>query len=182
MKTSLVSLLAKAVLLLIALIISNSGIQAQTKIIALKSHSGQMRALEFSGTDNFGLPSQTIKTITLLSDTSVVISYTTRYYQNDTVYHHLYCNNPEISLDSLKKIYPEVSFIGFEKKDFKKPVSTPEKKRKKGSLFEWLIPGASGNTNGGRPLEAFILCLTVILAFLIYRAQDRTSKPVTEKS
>ena len=105
----------KQILLIITSFLS-IGLFAQTKIIAHKSHSGKPNTFNINNSsDNFGLPSSYIDTIFKISDTCVLeVGWNGYERKRNIVCHHPCCNNPKISLDSLKKIYPNIILIGFE--------------------------------------------------------------------
>ena len=98
--------------LLILLSIPSIGI-CQTNIIAHKSHSGDMSTFVDQGDHSFGMPPNTIRKIIRLSDTSLVEVGT---FRNDTLINHPFCIDPEITLDSMMRIYPRVKFKGFKDK------------------------------------------------------------------
>lgn len=97
----------------------------QTNVIAHRSHSGKISTLRLSADDNVGLPPSKLYKVIRLSETSVVTfrSLGSTRKEIDTVYHHEYFCNPQITLDSLKKIYPQIKFIGFKSKDPKTPAA-----------------------------------------------------------
>ena len=138
---------------------------SQTKLIAHKSHSGSLSDFEVTqSSDNFGLPQQILKSITWLSDTSVLEKgeHWGREYV-DTVYNHIYCNNPNISIDSLKKLYSDhVEFINFDK-------------RKNNGFF----PFNPGNNFPKGP--SGILILIVSIALLSFMMAIKTWKSQTIK-
>ena len=100
-----------------------STVFSQTEIIAHKSHSGKMGTFSiFAPNDGsrFGLPPMFMDSIKRISDSTVVEFARQGGFFIDTVTHHQYCSDPNISLDSLRKLYPsDTRFIGFEeaKKD-----------------------------------------------------------------
>lgn len=123
-------------------------INAQTAKIAFKSHGGNMNDF-FTTLDmdsDFGLPPKIIKKIIKTSDTTVVeIGEQMGKKLIDTVVNHPYCHNPNIDLDSLKKMYPaSTKFEGFketpkknktkqirQKKQAKKSTNVKKQKQKK---------------------------------------------------
>ncbi len=114
-------------------------VNAQTAKIAFKSHGGDMNDF-FTTLDmdnDFGLPAKTIQKIIKTSDTTVVeVAEIMGKTVTDTVLNHPYCNNPDVSLDSLKRIYPsKTKFVGFEnakkKKKEEKAKKRAERKKKK---------------------------------------------------
>ncbi len=102
-------------------ILWNISTQAQTKIIAHKSHSGKMETFSAKGDGNFGEiePPMKIDTIIKISDTSVVqISRMGWHHEDvmrivDTIYNHGICNKPDVTIAHLKKYYPKTKLLGF---------------------------------------------------------------------
>lgn len=100
-------------------------ISAQTALIAHKSHSGNAKSFgaSFSSSfgrielpGNFGEPPARMLAVTKLSDTTVLLKNDQwGDFSEDTIYHHPIFNDPNITVDSLKKIYgKDVKFINFE--------------------------------------------------------------------
>lgn len=133
---------------------------AQTKIIAHKSHSGSKQSFKAAGPDNFGLDmrmyrkrSRTVS-ITKIADTLFVFKnhVTIPLYSNikdsfewDTVYSHQLLENPAIDHDSLQKLFQEVELIGFNKNQ--EPIfDTPSKEKKEGLP---IVPVLPTNKGGG---------------------------------
>jgi len=142
---------------------------SQTKIIAQKSHSGKMIALNYiCGDGNFGLKNPELKRLTKLSDTSVIAEYEGGFWTNDTIYNSEYCNNPNVSLDSLKKLYPsDVEFVGFEI-----PLPTKQlngkRKKKEGSFFGFL-PNTNDTNFGVSILFVIIIGLISLIGLFSWR-------------
>ncbi len=101
----------------IILIVLSLSAKSQTRRIAHKSHSGKASTYSVFGKDNFGLPSSKLDSVLKISDKKVV-TYESYKYKNakaiiDTLKEHYHFTNNTIGLDSLKKLYPGVKFIGF---------------------------------------------------------------------
>jgi hypothetical protein len=112
---------------------------SQTQLIAHRSHGGAIESFKAGREDDFGTSPEMeyrmskkglsigiIDSVIRLSDTSAIeigrgtmspgseargIPGTVR----DTVYRDHYWNNPRIPVDSLRKLFPEITFIGFER-------------------------------------------------------------------
>jgi hypothetical protein len=116
--------------LLLILVLVTAGAQAQTKLIAHKSHSGS--ALHFRGSDfgNFGNyePPVILKEVKKINDTTAVTTSNILGQELvDTLYHHPLFSDPAMTKDSLTKLYNnEVEFKDFDKKKTKtkQPVRT----------------------------------------------------------
>ena len=107
----------------------------QTKRIAHKSHSGKANTFSVFGNDNFGLPAISLDSVRKVSAKQVV-RYRSYGYSGsrpivDTITNDLYFSNTSISTDSLKKLFPTVKFIGFDKKVVPAKKATTVSKRKK---------------------------------------------------
>ena len=94
------------------------GAFCQTKRIAHKSHSGKAATFSRYSESNFGLPPLHLDSVRKTTD-SKFIRYRSYGYQGscamiDTLTTHLHFGNQAISMDSLKVLYPETKFIGFE--------------------------------------------------------------------
>lgn len=104
-------------------------ISAQTSLIAHKSHSGNAKSFgaSFSGDfggimppGNFGEPPARMIQVVKLTDSTVLMKneeWGGRGLSADTFYHHPLFSDPNITVDSLKKIFGEdVEFTNFEPK------------------------------------------------------------------
>ena len=95
---------------------------AQTKIIAHKSHSGNMQHLSIKGAGNFGLDERMfiIDSIIRISETHLV--QINRIGQRDTLEIEKYpaFSDPYSSLEDVFATHEDVTFIGFD--DYKMPV------------------------------------------------------------
>ncbi len=139
---------------------------AQTGLIAHKSHSGSAATFALADPGNFGEPPSRLVKVIWINDTTVLTQ--TDPFGNgdtpieDTVYHHPVYSDPNIAVDTLKKMhYYGVEFENFDKKEVRtpprvkadpqknnnaKPASTKSKSRskKKSSLFWlWIIGGGT---------------------------------------
>ena len=94
---------------------------AQTKLVAHRSHGGSIATFVVDGADDFGNPPPYppkeeyqehlgVTRVVWLNDSSAL--QFSRFGQDTTV-HHPYWNNPEIGVDSLRKIFPDISFEGY---------------------------------------------------------------------
>lgn len=117
-------MIKKSILLLLLFPIAAS---AQTALIAHKSHSGNAKSFgasfssNFGGImppGNFGAPPARMIAVTKLSDSTVVMKNDKwGGFSEDTIYHHPILSDPNITVDSLKKIFGEdVEFTNFEPK------------------------------------------------------------------
>ena len=116
----------KNVFFLSLFLFSSAFLFSQTKLIALKSHSGKLNALNIESADNFGLATTVkIDTVIFLSDSSV-IEIRNEYaggshynaYSKDTVIHSN-IHFKKITFEEIKSLYAknknEIIFIGFKK-------------------------------------------------------------------
>lgn len=108
----------KKTTLIIALFMS-IGTFAQTDVISVKSHSGNLAKIKLEK-DNFGMPSPRVDSVIYLSEECLI--QVMDYYSGDT-YHDTVCRDnwrtPHISdLKELKKHYASnVIFVGFKEAD-----------------------------------------------------------------
>lgn len=125
-------------LILMLLFIGN--LNAQTKLIAYKSHAGDLDFFipDAQPDDDYGLPAQRIIKIEKLNDSTIV--ETTDHFVGDvitdTVVNHPYFSNTKLSLDDIKARYyrSDIKFEGFDKKTAKE--KRKEKRTKKKKLKE----------------------------------------------
>ena len=155
--------------ILLAGLLLTGSVSAQTAIIAHKSHSGTAATFAFADPGNFGLPPTRLVRVTKVSDTSVIMTNSRGGSErNDTIYYHPVFSDPNITVDSMQKLYyDEVEFKGFDKKPSKektkaksasnetehlktvpesgeKAVVKERRKKKKGSLvWLWTIGGGT---------------------------------------
>lgn len=89
---------------------------AQTKVIAFRSHSGNMNYFSSAEPDNLGEPPLELDSIVWVSDSTVMEYYSSGIGEKavNTINNHPYCNDTTISYDSLKSIYPRVVLVGFD--------------------------------------------------------------------
>lgn len=156
-------------------------LQAQTKYIAYKSHAGDMDYFmsDEQPEDDFGLPPTRMTKIKKIND-STVVEYAKEWGSpntiTDTVVNHIYCSNPNISVDSLKKIYPEgIELEGFEQKPKEMPIKKEKSEKKNTKLDEKKeqiraeipSPFSNNNNDGNAPLfilMAIAYCSIVFIA------------------
>lgn len=172
---------------------------AQTKMIAFKSHAGDMDFFvpDAQPEDDFGLPPSRMTRIVRIND-STVVEHAQEYdgvEMIDTVVNHIYLSNPKIGLDSLKKLYPEdIIFEGFDnkavtpKENSKKTTSEenkalkkePKKKKKKelerADALGFVQPN-SGNSGGGNIALFVVMAIgygLVLSAILLWLKPNKT--------
>lgn len=159
---------------------------SQTKMIALKSHSGNPAAFDPAGQGNLGIvePPPRLDSIVKINDSTVV-----RYMNNDfgPYYYDTLINDKQwlksdLNLDSVCKYYDETAIIGFETQESEPTKKTrPPKLKRRKKLKETkekntLImvgqnqPPQSKNYKVGLILGLFIGCLS--LSFLIFRKRS----------
>ncbi len=94
----------------------SSFLQAQTAIIAHKSHSGIASTFVIDPSGNFGNPPPRLKQVVRLNDTvSIEIYDDFGYYYYDTVYRNPQYSNYNLNLDSINRQtrYFKVDYINF---------------------------------------------------------------------
>lgn len=106
-------------------------LSAQTKIIALKSHSGDMTALKSEKDGNFGIAPTRLDSVVKIGANCIV--EINNYGFRDTVYEHPYFLNPDVSLQELKQRFPRIHFVGFDKEW--SPNNQKKSKSSKSSLY-----------------------------------------------
>lgn len=109
----------------------------QTKRIAHKSHSGKAHTFSRYSENNFGLPAMQLDSVKKTTDAKF-IRYRSYGYKSaraivDTLSNHVHFNNPAISVDSLRVLYPETKFIGFEAAKIRKAEKAKKESKKKPS-------------------------------------------------
>lgn len=118
--------------LLILALLTSLHTSAQTNIISLKSHQGNMEDLHLE-TDNFGLPSPILDSIIYIGGTCIVevTSQLSASLYYDTVCDHRLFLEHDFDLKEIKKHYPSrVKFIGFENYPKMKDKNTKASKHK----------------------------------------------------
>jgi hypothetical protein len=178
-------------LVVLASMIFSLQIQAQTKFIAFKSHSGNMDFFfaDLQPEDDFGLPPSQMTRILKLNDSTVIEYANIRGNReiSDTVVNQIYCSDPNIGLDSLQKIYPGVKLEGFEKKEQKTDINAPlnkapetktelkksKKKSKKAEIFAVSTIKKEGPYDGNYTLFAVLAFvysgLLILLGIRLYK-------------
>lgn len=108
--------LAKVTAGLVAVLFLSVSANAQTERISALSHSGNKDIKNSAHT--LGGPEiiLLIDSIVFIND-STVMQYTNM--GNHVIHAHPIANDPKVSLDSLKKLYPGIKLVGFEKKTYK---------------------------------------------------------------
>jgi hypothetical protein len=109
--------------------------QAQTRLIALKSHSGSSSNYHMESFGNFGminLPRYTLEKVEKLNDSTVIMTNRTDDgYMLDTVMHHPQFSGPDVREEDLRELYDnKVEFKNFSgpghpKSDSLYPQKTP---------------------------------------------------------
>lgn len=86
---------------------------AQTKLVAHRSHGGSNATFTAREAGNFGEYEHrpVLRKVVKLSDTTAEEVYD---FTRDTTVRHPYWNNPRIRVDSLRKLFPDISFEGYE--------------------------------------------------------------------
>lgn len=146
----------KFIFLLFVILLLSTHLQAQTKIIAHKSHSGKAATFNIHSSHNFGwVPIMVLDTLVRLSDSVYVEIMHERTFNNiekDTVVHNANTKNYYRqfvyigkSLEELKADYPQTVFIGFEEAQQK-----PKKKFQ--FLHQELIPIDKQDQNNSNDL------------------------------
>jgi len=133
--------------ILAALIIScGLPVFAQTSVIRLKSHHGDVKELS-SSEDKFGIPApdRTVDTIERINETCVIHYVKEQqfyyYYYKDTICNHWQYQEVNYDPKKIQKLYnQEVTLIGFEK-DGSSLDSQDNKhfKKRKKSKVRWLL-------------------------------------------
>lgn len=99
--------------ILIGLVLVALNASGQTKLIALKSHSGELSALKNETDGNFGIVPARLDSVIKIGPSCVV--EINNHGFRDTIYEHPYFLNPDVSLNQLKKLFPRIHFVGFDK-------------------------------------------------------------------
>ncbi len=136
--------------------IATSTAMSQTALIAHRSHGGSNQSFAATGADNFGeMRRRIIDSVVRTSDTTA-IEFTNE--GQDTTYNNPYWNNPKISLDSLRRQFPGIKFIGFEK---------ARKQARRVRVRKYRADAAIGAPYGTRPNDPNGTDRTPLLALLI---------------
>jgi hypothetical protein len=96
------------------LLVASGGVYGQTKLVAHRSHSGSLGTFSTKGAGNFGefIHFKRIVRVVKLTDTSAIEVSNEGL---DTTRNHHYWNNPKIKVDSLRKLFPDISFEGYDR-------------------------------------------------------------------
>jgi len=157
---------------LVFMALITTSVNAQTKVISFKSHSGDMNNFIFKETGNFGLderifsPSFNPDTIVRISDSMYVFI---NGQGKDTINNipGLIPEEHDLSLNDIKKRFPRTILIGFEENEKGNDV---KRKNKNKSVF--LI---DLNRNKNFPTFLFLLSVTV-LTFLLWQLNIKKKK------
>jgi hypothetical protein len=106
---------------------------SQTKLIALKSHSGDIHSINSESDGNFGIAPVRLDSVIKISPTCIV--EIDNFGRRDTVFKHPTFLNPTISLEELKQQYPRIKFVGFDTNSKK---SFPKKAKPHKGCLGWL--------------------------------------------
>ncbi|MCA6361509.1 MAG: hypothetical protein IM638_00590 [Bacteroidetes bacterium] len=120
-------------LLLLSLLVLS--VHAQTERIAAQSHNGTVQAQTPGNIPGNPVIHLHIDSIVFVND-STVRQYTN--FGNHVVHHHPIANDPKISLDSLRKIYPDTKLVGFEKKKLQAGMFSIERSSNNATWI-WLL-------------------------------------------
>lgn len=118
-------------IILVTFIALNLSIFGQTKIIALKSHSGNSESVENEIDGNFGISPVRLDSVVKIG-AKCIVEIDNRGGR-DTVFEHPSFLNPNITIQELQKQYPRIKFVGFEKEW--KESNGLKTKPHKGSLY-----------------------------------------------
>ena len=118
-------------IILVTFIALNLSIFGQTKIIALKSHSGNSESVENERDGNFGISPVRLDSVVKIGPNCIV--EIDNRGGRDTVFEHPSFLNPNITIQELQKQYSRIKFVGFEK-DWKE-LEGRKRKPHKGSLY-----------------------------------------------
>ncbi|HVZ41887.1 MAG TPA: hypothetical protein VHI13_21575 [Candidatus Kapabacteria bacterium] len=141
---------------------------SQTMMIAHRSHGGTVETFSTDGQDNFGLPPRRIDSVMKLTD-STALEYSNQ--GNDTVLNHHYWNNPRIGVDSLRRLFPGINFIGYEEKKSSTQNGLP--KRRGGRRYS-LDATAGSESNRGRALLVLLGAIAIpALAYGFWRGEAK---------
>jgi hypothetical protein len=108
---------------------------AQTERISALSHNGNVQAQKPKNIPGNPVIHLHIDSIVFVND-STVRQYTN--FGNHVVHHHPIANDPKISLDSLRKIYPDTKLVGFEKKKLQAGMFSIERSSNNATWI-WLL-------------------------------------------
>ena len=139
-------------------------LSAQTALISHKSHSGNAKSFKTSFSSsfgrnepgNFGEPPARMLAVTKLSDTTVLMRnerwWGSNEFSEDTIYHHPIFNDPNITVDSLKKMFGQnVEFTNFEPK---KRIEEEQNNALPVSTNDNIAPGEQNLPASGIPEKA----------------------------
>ena len=109
----------------------HSSVFSQTKLIAHKSHSGKVKTFTAKAEGNFGLPShyrlRRLDSLIRISDT-LAVAYSSIRETNVVLKDTVRIDDPDylgelskMPIDDVKKRYPSIKFIGFEKTSNERP-------------------------------------------------------------
>ena len=148
----------------------------QTKMVAHRSHSGSIETFDAAGEGNFGNPPnqqefQVLRKVVRISDSSAIEVYD---LHQDTMYNHHFWNNPKIRLDSLQKMFPDISFEGFE------DPKTTSQTRKHGAASRYSFARIESTKADSRRIPA--LALVSSAAALLVAAGAVSSRRKGRKS
>ncbi|MEO6047313.1 MAG: hypothetical protein ABIQ57_07555 [Candidatus Kapaibacterium sp.] len=157
---------------------------SQTQLIAHRSHGGDNESFRGAREDDFGnspemdyrmsrrgLSIGVIDTVIRLSDTSAIeigrgrMGIETGRRLTDTVYRDHYWNNPHVTTDSLRRLFPAITFIGFEKKKTKKHADNGVDSDRGSTVAEGNKPSGEGERRG---LMLMALCGAIVVPALAY--------------
>lgn len=158
----------------LCLLISGFMTLAQTKIIAHESHGGGQASFSLEKEDCFGQPREfdyRLDSVIKHERNAVVEIYHRKEKGKclncrlvDTTQQHPIFNNPEVSLDSMQRLFPDVVFVGFDK------VTKEKKVKLKAGLNTSFEPlQEMQRVNGVKKLIGLTIMLFLLLATLLWK-------------
>ncbi len=150
------------------LCIGGTDLFCQTAIIAHRSHGGGMESFNANGGDKFGMPPHVIDSVVRITDTSAL------EFSNfgvDTIYKGSNRIDPSLDVDSLRRAFPGINFIGFDKN-----LNQSEYLPKPGRARDAASADLRDDAGRGTRMLLLALCAAVALPSLgygIWRTEKR---------
>jgi hypothetical protein len=158
------------------LILASAGCFGQTKPVAHRSHSGNMRFMaESTGSDNLGWGGPNLTPTPYLSDSVLFLKLFPP--PADSLTNFPYCNNPAIPADTLEKHFPfytqaiaedvqlkdtmrlnDIDTIGQTREELRR--NDPEKNN---NVLPFIEPGNNDNVSGWKPGYGTILFFALFM-------------------
>jgi ATP-dependent Zn protease len=162
-------------LLLLALVLSGYNF-AQTKLIAYRSHSGNMNYFSTAEPDNLGNPPMMFDTLFLINDSMMIRTNTREGGTNskiDTITNPYYCKKPQAYIDSARAPWSYQTVIVKEDEKNKKKPAAESKENKVEQQNEVISPvdNNTDNSDGLQPAQSsmlnyFLISLAPFLVFI----------------